>query len=81
MCHYRVIDPNIQRSQVTFFSSMNLTVLSDPGPGYVLPDKLNRTRAFSLSLSSQAKPYLHNYIFLASEIASTCQLGLIPGPC
>lgn len=41
---------------------MNVTVLSDPGPGYVLADKLNRARAFSLFLSSQAKTYLYNYI-------------------
>lgn len=75
----RVIGSKIQRIQVTFFSPMNLIVLSDPGPHYVLADRVKRARAFFVSLSSQTKTYL--YIFLHSEIASDCHLRIISGPC
>lgn len=60
---------------------MNLTALPNPGLGYVLADKLNRARAFSLSLSNQAKPYIYNCIFLPSKIASGCQQGMISSLC
>lgn len=43
---YRVIGSKIHRFQVTFFLPMNLTVLSDPGPDYVLVDKVKRAGAF-----------------------------------
>lgn len=44
--HYRVIGSKIQRMQVTIFLPVNLTFLSDPGPDYVLADKVKRARAF-----------------------------------
>lgn len=76
---YRVIGSKIQRIQDTFYLPMNLTVLSDPSPDYVLADMEKGLGHFSLSLSSQAKKYL--CIFSHPKIASDCHPGVIPGPC